>query len=131
MYLLFDEKNKNSPIQTELALCCILHKFIPVNIKDNDLFCDLCKTKFLEDSHLNGFKPVLRTFSCPKCLVSFKMKLNGFMPGTKISAVVNKNLDSDLPFHEDNHWTEEDKRKIQEEEGLSDEDMANGAWIDF
>ena len=27
--------------------------------------------------------------------------------------------------------TDEDKRRIQEEEGLSDEDMANGAWIDF
>jgi hypothetical protein len=34
-------------------------------------------------------------------------------------------------YFEEDTWTEDDKRRIQEEEGLSNEDMANGAWIDF
>jgi hypothetical protein len=34
-------------------------------------------------------------------------------------------------YDDNDTWTEEDKARIQEEEGLSDEDMANGAWIDF
>jgi ribosomal protein L37AE/L43A len=39
--------------------------------------------------------------------------------------------DDDDYTPEGRSWTEEDKQRIQEENGFSDEDMANGAWIDF
>jgi len=37
----------------------------------------------------------------------------------------------DYEIHGKNPWSEEDKARIKEEEGLSDEDMDDGAYIDF
>ena len=45
---------------------------------------------------------------------------------SKSSSYSNSSWDDDRP-----EWTEKDIDRIQREEGLSDEDIADGAWIDF
>jgi hypothetical protein len=39
--------------------------------------------------------------------------------------------DNDNYTPKERTWTEEDKKRIQEENGFSNEDMDDGAWIDF
>lgn len=53
--------------------------------------------------------------------------------GTKHNPIFKKVVDDDNDdeTYDSDYKTEEEKKRIQEEEGLSDEDMANGAWIDF
>ena len=72
---------------------------------------------------------VLECLMCPNKWVS---PTRSFMPGSSIQnshpKKFNKVVDND---NDDDTWSEEDKARIQEENGFSDEDMANGAWIDF
>lgn len=140
MRVLFVKGNEGKKPQPELLLMCnprIITKaedyrdhtrhLFWLDVKNNELFCHNCQVKLVEIDAPSYF--ILRDFKCPNCSIKFAMKLNDYMPGNApISTSINSSFDD---FDSGKGWSESDKKRIQEEEGFSDEDMANGAWIDY
>jgi hypothetical protein len=134
MRVLFFKENEFKKPQPEFLLRCNPKYgtkeekyFFWLDFKNNELFCHNCQVKLIKIDAPSYF--ILRDFKCPNCNIKFAMKINDYMPG---NAPVSTSTDSSFDnFDSGKGWSESDKKRIQEEEGFSDEDMANGAWIDY